>query len=114
MPEEYYELEVYEYSEVFNPEPPKGGLYLVKDFWEEVPLLNLLSSNKPSENTFEKEGESLDCVGLLYSANSNIFGFRLFAFMHFTTTQQYFIYLAFRLSLCALRLAVFIPAISPP
>jgi len=67
LPEGFYRVSVSEYSEILKPEPPKGGLYLVKNTWHNVQLQYLLSSNKPSDNN--------NTLGLLYMASSNLIGF---------------------------------------
>jgi len=60
----YYEVEVREYSEILKPIEPKGGLYLVKETWEDVTVSQLLASAEPPDNS--------DIIGLIYMASSAI------------------------------------------
>ncbi len=59
-----FKLTVQEYLEILKPESDKGGVYLVKNNWNDVELHNLLSSAKPADNDNE--------IGLLYMAFSAI------------------------------------------
>jgi hypothetical protein len=60
----YYEVEVREYSEILKPIEPRGGLYLVKESWEDVTVSQLLASAEPPDNS--------DIIGLIYMASSAI------------------------------------------
>ena len=62
--ESYYEVEVREYSEILKPIEPKGGLYLVKESWENVTVSQLLASAEPPDNS--------DIIGVIYMAASAI------------------------------------------
>jgi len=62
--ESYYEVEVREYAEILKPIEPKGGLYLVRETWENVTVSQLLASAEPPANN--------DIVGLIYMAASAI------------------------------------------
>ncbi|MFA5378273.1 MAG: hypothetical protein WC455_21140 [Dehalococcoidia bacterium] len=59
-----YEVEVREYAEILKPIEPKGGLYLVKESWENVTVSQLLASAEPPDNS--------DIIGLIYMAASAI------------------------------------------
>ncbi len=62
--ESYYEVEVREYAEILKPIEPKGGLYLVRESWENVTVSQLLASAEPPDNS--------DIIGLIYMAASAI------------------------------------------